>query len=202
MTRLLIWIAGILIAAAQVLLAQEPGTGNDYSIDVWQVEHGLPDSSVTSIAQTSDGYLWVGTFAGLARFDGVRFEIFDSRIPGLENERVLRLFGDEDGALWVSMESGNLARYAAGRFVSYGSREGWPMEPCRVITSEHEHHILFFTRSGGLFGFENGRFAKILPSEPTSGPAAVWRWMAVPEVRFGLSAERHWAGSTAGNGSQ
>src|SRR5512140_1584049 len=45
----------------------------------WTTDEGLPDNSVLSIAQTQDGYLWVGTRGGLARFDGVRFAIFDQR---------------------------------------------------------------------------------------------------------------------------
>ena len=48
----------------------------DYTIQNWQIEEGLPQISVTSIAQTPDGYLWIGTFNGLARFDGARFTVF------------------------------------------------------------------------------------------------------------------------------
>src|SRR5208337_5379288 len=51
---------------------------DDYSIENWQLEQGLPQISVTSIAQTPDGYLWLGTFNGLVRFDGVRFTVFDN----------------------------------------------------------------------------------------------------------------------------
>src|SRR5712691_9973863 len=82
------------------LLCQGAGAGaeatgsRDYTINIWQVEDGLPDSSVTSIAQTPDGYLWFGTFNGLVRFDGVRFQKFDTRTPGLESEQVLRLCVD------------------------------------------------------------------------------------------------------------
>ena len=56
---------------------------DDYSIENWQLEQGLPQISVTSIAQTPDGYLWLGTFNGLVRFDGVRFTVFDEgNTPG------------------------------------------------------------------------------------------------------------------------
>ncbi len=101
------------------------GAITDYSIDTWQVEQGLPDNSVTSIVQTPDGYLWFGTFNGLVRFDGVRFKIFDSRTPGLGSERVLRLFVDGHGALWISTEQGQLSRFAEGRFTAFGREEGW-----------------------------------------------------------------------------
>ena len=92
----------------------ESDRGPDYAIQVWQVEQGLPDNTVTAIEQTPDGYLWFGTFNGLVRFDGMRFEVFDARIPGLESEQILRLCVDQAGAMWVSTESGHLARYAEG----------------------------------------------------------------------------------------
>ena len=56
---------------------QASAVTGDYLIDVWSSEDGLRSSSVTAIAQTPDGYLWAGTYNGLARFDGVRFVRFD-----------------------------------------------------------------------------------------------------------------------------
>src|SRR5215510_8582359 len=49
-----------------------------YLVSSWSTESGLPQNSVTSIVQTRDGYLWLGTFGGVARFDGVRFVTYDS----------------------------------------------------------------------------------------------------------------------------
>ncbi len=89
-------------AGAEATLHSAP----DYAIDVWQVEQGLPDSTVTAIAQTADGYLWLGTFNGLVRFDGVRFKVFDARTPGLEGEEILRLCGDGTGGMWIDEEVG------------------------------------------------------------------------------------------------
>src|SRR5512137_2380204 len=71
------------LATMATALVALPARGNeplahvgDYTIQNWQLEQGLPQISVTSIAQTPDGYLWVGTFNGLVRFDGVRFTVF------------------------------------------------------------------------------------------------------------------------------
>src|SRR5688572_23069275 len=75
----------------------------DFLIDVWTSENGLPNSSVTAIAQTPDGYLWVGTYNGLARFDGVRFVRFDpDNTPALQRARVRRLHVDSAGTLWIN----------------------------------------------------------------------------------------------------
>jgi ligand-binding sensor domain-containing protein len=61
-----------------VLLALSPEKAfSQYSQSIWQTEQGLPHNSVNSIVQTRDGYLWLATEAGLARFDGVKFTVFD-----------------------------------------------------------------------------------------------------------------------------
>jgi ligand-binding sensor domain-containing protein len=70
------------VLAALVLLVQVVANGaatgtSDYLIDVWTGDSGLPNGSVTAIAQTPEGYLWVGTLNGLARFDGVRFVTYE-----------------------------------------------------------------------------------------------------------------------------
>src|SRR5881628_3293353 len=96
----------VLLAVRGAGAGTESHSGSDYAIQVWQVEQGLPDNTVTAIEQSPDGYLWIGTFNGLARFDGIRFEVFDARTPGLESEQILRLCVDRAGGMWVSMESG------------------------------------------------------------------------------------------------
>ena len=61
-----------------------------YRHDAWNTREGLPQSSVESIAQTPDGYLWLGTQEGLARFDGIRITVFDkSNTKALRHDRVL-----------------------------------------------------------------------------------------------------------------
>lgn len=62
----------MLALVSAFLSARGAGVGGDYLVDVWTSENGLPDSSVTAIAQTPDVYLWIGIYNGLARFDGVR----------------------------------------------------------------------------------------------------------------------------------
>ncbi|MGN6553027.1 MAG: ligand-binding sensor domain-containing protein, partial [Verrucomicrobiota bacterium] len=70
------------------------------TFQTWQREQGLPQNSVRALAQTSDGYLWIGNDDGLARFDGVRFVPFGLR-EGLPSGPVNKLFEDRQGLLWI-----------------------------------------------------------------------------------------------------
>src|ERR1035438_5089891 len=89
----------------------------NYFTRTWQVEQGLPQNKVTAVLQTRDGYLWVGTYNGLARFDGVRFTIFnDNNTPELRSSRITSLFEAGDGTLWIGTESGDVSQYRNGRF--------------------------------------------------------------------------------------
>jgi signal transduction histidine kinase/ligand-binding sensor domain-containing protein len=89
----------------------------DYLIDLWTSDSGLPDSSVTAIAQTPDGYLWIGTYNGLARFDGVRFVNFDPfNTPELKHARVDGLFVDAQGTLWINTRDGSMTAWRNGVF--------------------------------------------------------------------------------------
>ncbi|MEO7098290.1 MAG: two-component regulator propeller domain-containing protein, partial [Luteolibacter sp.] len=89
----------------------------DYVLRTWGVEEGLPSNRVTSLTQTPDGYLWVGTLGGLARFDGVRFTTFHAEnTPGLESDRVDALFTARDGNLWVGLDRRGVAWRVGDRF--------------------------------------------------------------------------------------
>jgi signal transduction histidine kinase/ligand-binding sensor domain-containing protein len=83
----------------------------------WTLKDGMA-GPVMAIAQTTDGYLWLGTGAGLFRFDGVRFERFDA-IAGesLPSRQVLSLFATKDNALWVGLLDGGAALVRQGRIV-------------------------------------------------------------------------------------
>jgi signal transduction histidine kinase/ligand-binding sensor domain-containing protein/CheY-like chemotaxis protein len=83
-----------------------------YRHSVWHTADGLPQDSVRAMAQTRDGYLWLGTQAGLARFDGVRFTVFDHSNSPLKFDHVLSLCAGRDGSLWIGAdEEGGLYRW-------------------------------------------------------------------------------------------
>ena len=95
-----------------------------YFMRAWQVEQGLPQNKVTAVVQTRDGYLWVGTYYGLARFDGVRFTVFDEHnTPDLHSSRITSLFEAGDGTLWIGTESGDVAQYKDGHFAAVPLRQ-------------------------------------------------------------------------------
>ena len=84
------------------------GAPTRYLRDSWTTEKGLPQNSVTSLLQSRDGYLWVGTFGGLARFDGLKFTVFDTgNSPGLQSNRIISLFEDRAGIIWIGTEQGD-----------------------------------------------------------------------------------------------
>jgi signal transduction histidine kinase/ligand-binding sensor domain-containing protein len=102
-----------------VAALRSSGEPAEYLIKPWDIEDGLPNSSVTAITQTRDGYLWVGTYDGLARFDGARFVTIDT--PALGHERIEDLFLDDYGTLWINTYRGGLTSYRDGVF-----RREWP----------------------------------------------------------------------------
>ena len=161
------WLAALL---GGTVFAREPAPPPDeYSLDVWQVEDGLPDNSVNAIVQTPDGYLWGGTFNGLVRFDGLRFQRMDANVAGLESGRVVQLFLDRQGALWIAMEYGQITRYAGGQFTALGPESGWPGARARFFSEDAAGRLLVATSEGGLFRFDGRRFAQVLPDE--AGPS-------------------------------
>jgi hypothetical protein len=91
--------------------------GQDYYIQNWHVEDGLPDGQITAIQQTAGGSLWIGTPKGLARFDGVGFKVFKAGFAGgLTDSRITCLLASRDGTLWISTQDGNIVRYQHGSF--------------------------------------------------------------------------------------
>ena len=128
--------------------AKSVSARRDYLIDVWTKEKGLPDSSVTSIAQTPDGYLWVGTYNGLARFDGARFVKFDPEdTPELQHPRIRKLFLDAQGTLWINTYDGSLTSWRGGVFKLEWRTKGTADYDVARVASKPDH-VTFLMPTG------------------------------------------------------
>jgi ligand-binding sensor domain-containing protein/signal transduction histidine kinase/ActR/RegA family two-component response regulator len=99
-------------------LALDPDKApTQYALKVWGESGGLPNAHIQAILRTRDGYLWIGTEEGVARFDGVRFQVFDHRsTPGFACNSVGSLLETRDGTLWAGSRCG-LSRYKDGRWL-------------------------------------------------------------------------------------
>jgi len=121
----------LLLAAVCLPLRAQPAAALDplrpalsqYRIDGWQAEQGLPMDTVQALLQTRDGTLWVGTGAGLARFDGLRFTgAEDSTLPELARRPIFGIMEDAEGRVWIGHSRG-ASIYSQGRFEAAFSRE-------------------------------------------------------------------------------
>lgn len=113
--RPVVWVAGAILLGVARAETALPAPG--FHVRSWHIEDGLPDGTVTALAQTPDGYLWVGSRKGLVRFDGVRF----TRISGmgamnLVDPYITGLLAAPDGTLWITSQSGWVIQFIQGEF--------------------------------------------------------------------------------------
>ncbi len=109
---LLLWSVSAALAA-QTLRPAYPDVVRRFS-----THDGLPQNSVNAIVQDRDGFLWLGTFGGLARFDGSEFRVYRSLAgSGPSSDRILQLLEDGSGQLWIGSEDAGVSVYRDGRFL-------------------------------------------------------------------------------------
>ena len=138
-------------------LAHEPELSEELVFRSWRTDAGLPHNTVNAIVQTRDGYLWIGTRDGLARFDGVRFTVFGLH-EGLPSVEVQTLYEDRHGTLWIGTSGGGLSRWRGGQietvtFPQYLAASG-------TVSSLAEDGVarLWIGTRAGLTIAERGRF--------------------------------------------
>jgi signal transduction histidine kinase/CheY-like chemotaxis protein/streptogramin lyase len=127
-----------------------------FSVEIVGTDRGLPHDNVTSVRQTRDGYLWIGTSDGLARFDGIRFvSFYSSNTPGLPNHAITCLY-EENDVLWIGTESG-LVRYESGRFQAVGLTDS----AISGVGRDADGVLWVGTYDAGLFRYRENKYEAV-----------------------------------------
>lgn len=135
-----------------------------YRFDSWTTDNGLPQASINSILQTRDGFLWFATFGGLVRYDGLRFQVFNTgNTKGLRTGRFISLFEDRDGNLWINTEGQGLTRYKDEVFTTYTTAEGLPNNQIGQIAADASGDVLIEV-GGQLLQWKNETFTPSTPA--------------------------------------
>jgi ligand-binding sensor domain-containing protein/signal transduction histidine kinase len=118
-----VWATGlILLLIPRIHAVPANDMRSEYLLQSWNKERGLPDNTIQAITQTTDGYVWVATRGGLARFDGTKFTVFNrANSPEMPSDDCRCLAPDQDGSLWIGT-AGGLLRWADGRFSTWLTR--------------------------------------------------------------------------------
>ncbi len=128
-----------------------------YLFDEWRIADGLPSDTINSIAQTADGYLWIGTTKALVRFDGVRFETFSVKGDQKKDNWITHLFVDKGGVLWVGSQNG-LRQYKGGQFRRFSKREGLSGNYITFLNEDIKGNLWIGTNSNYLNRLIDGIF--------------------------------------------
>ncbi|MET0230143.1 MAG: two-component regulator propeller domain-containing protein [Rhodanobacteraceae bacterium] len=155
-------LSALLCAHVSCVAAEAPsvGTIRDFRHTVWTLKDGAP-AEIWSIAQTTDGWLWLGTPTGLYRFDGVHFERHDLLPVGSASSRAARyLLATRAGELWVAYLSGGGHVLAADASVRALTDGGLPATMQIDALREDCLGRVWATTARGLFHFENGRWSR------------------------------------------
>ena len=151
-------VAAMMLCCALSGAALEPSTAlANFGRQAWGMENGLPQNTVQALAQTRDGFVWLGTEVGLVRFDGNGFQVFDRNLtPALPGNDVRCLLAAKDGALWIGTSDG-LARWKDGAVTAYTTKDGLPGNDIRSIVQSSNGVVWAWTVQG-LARFEEDRF--------------------------------------------
>lgn len=157
----------------------------------WTTENGLPNNNIYALLQTGDGYLWIGTTDGLARFDGVRFEIFNkNNTAGFPDNRITTLFESSDKSLWIGTRNG-LIMFKDGVFNSLTKADGLLHDVVKAFQEDGQGNLWIGYRGDGISLLKNGDLSSM------SHPADLSR--VAPVRVFLLDKEKNlWAGTRNG----
>ena len=170
-------VAAVTVCAQESRRVSDGQLSGEWGHKVWSSENGLPQNSVHRILQTRDGYLWIATEGGVARFNGIQFTVFNQEnAPAFTSNDTCCLAEDGSGGLWIGTSDG-LLRYAGGAFRRYTTADGLPSAVVVSLAPTDDGFLLVLT-TGGLARYDGQKFtpARRFPP-PHSAPGfdkTVW----------------------------
>ncbi|HYI11843.1 MAG TPA: two-component regulator propeller domain-containing protein [Thermoanaerobaculia bacterium] len=191
--RPLAWLIALSLGVfAQAAAALEADRAiSQYARRAWRLDDGLPNSVVRGILQTPDGYIWLATYEGLARFNGHSFTRFDKKnLPALRRDTVLAFVQARDGALWVGTNGGGVGFLHGGTMRVLTVEDGLPSDIVAAL-AEGRDGTMWIGTSAGLAAYRNGRIEKVLSVKDGLRVASI---LAVAETPDGTL----WIGTRGG----
>lgn len=192
------WTAAFIAAGVFLLpfflFPLDPGKKtSQFILDSWGFQQGLPQNSANSIAQTPDGYLWLGTEEGLVRFDGKQFTVFTkTNTEQLPDNMINALHTDRAGNLWIGTYGGGIVRKTGGTFTRYPDKDDFGLSRSRVwcIHEDLRGNLWVGTDTRGVYRLKDGNVTSFTVNEGLSGNQV---WCIHEDRRGGL-----WIGMGSG----
>jgi signal transduction histidine kinase/ligand-binding sensor domain-containing protein len=136
---------GVYFLLSPAVFALDPSKSiTQYNCQTWTRQNGFPANGINAVAQTKDGYIWLGTPAGLVRFDGINFQLSDlNQAAQIRSSFVRSLAASRNGGLWLGLNLGSFA-FCDGKDVTFRGKEEWGSLSLNVLS-------LLETRNGDLW---------------------------------------------------
>lgn len=141
--RVVAWLMALVMLSAALWPAQlvygaiNQENESQYSAQIYNNQNGMMSSEANAIAETSDGYIWFGSYAGLTRYDGTSFTFMkDSGIASVK-----AMLCDSKGRLWIGTNDGGIARYEGGDFCYFHTEDGLPSDSIRCFYEDEQGNM-------------------------------------------------------------
>ena len=138
-----------LIGGGYAITGQVPGVG--YTSELYDAGNGLPTSDANYILSSSDGYIWIGGYSGIIRYDGMSFERLDTS-EGLTSGR--GLFEDSKGRIWVGTNDNGVTVLDGNERIHFTYRDGLPSSSIRIFAEDKSGNIYIGTTAGVCYADE------------------------------------------------
>lgn len=172
-----LFAVAMLLASLPAVSGHELAASAAWSCRSWQTDEGLPDNSVTGVAQTSDGYLWVATYGGLMRFNGASFAAVP--LPVIFNKSARTMLVDHQGGLWLGMDSGAVVNLKSDGAHTFTSSDGLTNELIGAMAEDGQEGIWVIyssIHSSALCRIKDGHIIRFTAADGL--PEGIEAWVA------------------------
>ena len=172
-----LWLALTLIALVwpgSRSFGHEVDLTGQFAMETWTAEDGLPHNSLTALLQRRNGYIWAGSFNGLAQFDGEKFQVFtSSNTRGLRNSRISCLYEDPQGVAWIGHETGEVTRCGEEEFEPVAIPPALSRGPVAGFGNDEQGDLWVLNVRGEVLRLRDGLVLKpppLMAAEPSVTP--------------------------------